>query len=68
MGFRTARLNSQKTVAEVMEHMDVSDASVYMWETGITTPRPDKLLKLSEFYGCTVEDLLRDNPTKSAVH
>lgn len=59
MSFREARQKAGKTVAEVMKHMGVSDAAVYMWETGETTPRPDKLVKLAEFYGVTVDELLR---------
>lgn len=59
MSFREARQKAGKTVAEVMKHMGVSGAAVYMWETGETTPRPDKLVKLAEFYGVTVDELLR---------
>lgn len=59
MSFRDARRKAGKTVAEVKEYMGVTDAAVYQWETGETTPRPDKLVKLAEFYGCTVDELLR---------
>lgn len=61
MAFKTQRLKAQKTVAEVMEHMGVSDAAVYQWETGIYTPRADKLIKLAKFYGCSVDDLLAED-------
>lgn len=61
MGFRSARQKAAKTVQEVMKFMNVSDAAVYQWETGVTTPRTDKLIKLAEFYGCTVDELLRGN-------
>ena len=44
-----------------MEHMGVSDAAVYQWETGIYTPRADKLIKLAKFYGCSVDDLLAED-------
>ena len=60
MAFKTQRLKAQKTVAEVMEHLGVSDAAVYQWETGIYTPRADKLIKLAKFYGCSVDDLLAE--------
>ena len=62
MSFRSARLQAGKKVTEVMSHMGVSDAAVYQWETGFCMPRPTKLIKLAQFYGCTVEELLRDNP------
>lgn len=61
MGFRSARLKADKTVLEVTRYLNVTDAAVYQWETGVTTPRPEKLVKLAEFYGCTVDDLLRGN-------
>ncbi len=61
MSFRTARQKADKTVQEVMKYMNVSDAAVYQWETGVTTPRADKLIKLAEFYECTVDELLRGN-------
>ena len=61
MSLKSARLKAKKTVREVMEYIGVSDAAVYQWETGETTPRPDKLVKLSNFYGCTVDELLKKN-------
>lgn len=59
MSIKSARLKADKKVREVMEYMGVSDAAVYQWETGETTPRPEKLIKLADFYGCTVDELLR---------
>ena len=64
MGFREARKNAGKTVAEVMEYMKVTDASVYQWESGFTYPKPSRLQKLAAYYGCTVDELLRDNPKR----
>lgn len=61
-GFRVARLNAQKTVKEVMAYMGVSDASVYLWETGCCKPTAAKLPKLAMFYGCSIDDLLADEP------
>lgn len=61
MGFKKARLNAGKSVAEVVEHMNVTDAAVYQWETGVSKPRTDKLIKLAKFYKCTVDELLKDD-------
>lgn len=63
MGFRSARIAAGKKVSEVMEHMGVSDAAVYMWETGQMKPRADKLARLAEFYGCSIETLLETEET-----
>ena len=61
LSFRNARIKAGKTVSEVTKHMGVSDAAVYMWETGETKPRLDKLMKLAVFYGTTVDELLRED-------
>lgn len=66
MSFRNARLKAGKKVTEVMAHMGVSDAAVYLWETGSCYPSVDKLPKLAAFYGCTVDDLLRNDEEASA--
>lgn len=60
MGFQSARIKAGKKISDVMDYMGVSDATVYNWETGTYTPRKDKLLKLAEFYGVTVDELLRE--------
>lgn len=59
MSYRSARIRAGKTVAEVMAHLGVSDGAVYQWEIGLTNPTVEKLKKLAEFYGCTVDELLR---------
>lgn len=59
MGFKSARIAAGKTIKDVMEFLGVSDAAVYQWETGVYVPRADKLLKLAEFYGTTVDKLLK---------
>ena len=61
MGFRSARIAAGKSVKDVMELLGVSDAAIYQWETGVYVPRSDKMLKLAEFYGTTVDALLRNN-------
>lgn len=60
MGFRQARLNAGLSVREVMAAIGVSDAAVYQWETGVTTPRASMLVKLAGLYCCTVDELLLD--------
>jgi transcriptional regulator with XRE-family HTH domain len=59
MSFREMRLKAGLSVAQVMEKMGVSRAAVCQWETGIYTPRADKLPEIAKLYGCTVDDLLR---------
>lgn len=67
MGFRSERIKANKSVKEVMQYMGVSDATVYFWENGDTLPKSDKLVKLAQFFGCTTDALLTDNPIKRSV-
>ena len=64
MSFRSARLRAGLKVTDVMKVMQVSDAAVYMWETGLTRPRIANLLKLATLYGCTVDALLTGDDTE----
>ena len=66
MKFREARLKAGKTVKEVMEALNVSDAAVYLWETGETRPKLDNLMKLAALYGCTIDDLIFDDKEGSS--
>jgi putative transcriptional regulator len=65
MGFRQARIRAGLSVREVMTEMGVTDAAVYMWETGVTRPRTSILVKLARLYHCSVDELLIDNPGQS---
>lgn len=62
MSFRAEREKAGMSATKVANIMGVSDAAVYMWESGETKPRTDKLVKLAAVYGCTVDDLLRNEP------
>lgn len=58
---RTKAGLSQRAVAQ---ELGITDAAVSLWETGKTLPRATFLLKLAALYGCTVDELLReDEPT-----
>lgn len=59
MGFREARIKAGLSVADVMAAIGVSDAAIYQWETGVYTPRKDKLLAIADLYHCTTDELLR---------
>lgn len=59
MGMREARLRAGLSVREVMGALGVSDAAVYQWETGETTPSAKRLPKIAKLYGCTVDELLK---------
>lgn len=67
MSFRSERLKAGKSVKEVMKKLGVSDACVYMWESGASKPRADRLKALAKFYGCTTDALLRGNNKPRSV-
>lgn len=54
---RTARSMSQDDLAEKLE---VSRQSVSKWETGQSTPDLDKIIRLSDLFGVTVDELVRE--------
>ena len=58
MRLREMREKAGKSVFEVQKELGVSDAAVYYWENGSTKPKIENLIKLAQFYGCTVDDLL----------
>ena len=53
---RTARGMSQLELAEAL---DVSRQSISKWETGAAVPELDKLVKLSDVFGITLDELVR---------
>ena len=61
MSFRELRVRAGLSVAQVMSALNVSDAAVYMWETGATKPSTKRLLQIAELYNCTIDELLTDN-------
>ena len=64
MSFRSARLAAGLSVRQVIEKLKVTDAAVYMWETGTQAPRASRLPEIAELYGCTVDELLKKEDDK----
>lgn len=54
---RTERKMSQGDLADAL---DVSRQSISKWETNSSVPELDKLVKLSEIFGVTLDELIRD--------
>ena len=52
------------TQREVAKILGVQESAVSKWERGITKPRADKLPILAKLYGCTIEELLGNEPVK----
>lgn len=60
MSFKDARLKAGKTVQDVVDSLEVTDAAVYLWETGKTVPKTKHLKKLAKLYNTSIDDLLRE--------
>ena len=54
---RTERNLSQGDLSEILE---VSRQSVSKWENGAATPDLDKIIKLSEIFGITIDELVKN--------
>lgn len=61
MGFKTCRKAANLTQSEVAEKMNVTQAAVHAWETGKWLPRAGLLPIIAELYGCTVDELLKED-------
>ena len=59
--FKAYRVRAGLTQQDVADAIGVSQVSVWQWENGDNLPRADKLIAISQLYGCTVEDLIGKN-------
>lgn len=64
MSFKIARIKAGKKAAEVAEFMHVSPTTVSQWENGTFYPEVERMRDLADYYGCTVNDLLEDEPRR----
>lgn len=65
MSLATARVKAGLSQRAVAKKLGITDAAVCLWETGRTLPRAALLPKLATLYGCTVDDLLREDDTSA---
>lgn len=61
---REMRKRAGLTQVEVAKVLEISIDTLWRWETGASEPRATDLLKMSELFRCSVDDLL-GNPTES---
>lgn len=62
-GEKLAKLRKENnyTQEQLAELLGVSRQSISKYESGIVYPETEKLIRLSELFGCTVDYLLKDN-------
>lgn len=64
---KTRREGIGLTQAQFADSLNVSRATVAMWETEKSYPRADLLPKIAQILGCTIDDLYADEPPQAAV-
>ena len=60
MKLKELRQAKKLTQIEIATELEVSRTTVSMWEIGAALPRADKLIKLADILGCTVDELLKE--------
>ena len=53
------RKKSGLSQVQVAEKLFVNQNTVRQWETGRSSPPIDVLIKLSDLFGCTIDELVR---------
>ena len=61
LGDNIARYRKEKGLSQekVAEYMEVSRQAVTKWENNISRPSSENLIKLAEFFGVSMDELLR---------
>ena len=60
-GLAEARKKAQIRQADLAASMNVKQSTVSMWESGMVSPAADKLPKLAQILGCTIDALFADS-------
>ena len=68
LGERIYSLRTQKGMSQgdLAEAMEVSRQSISKWETGGSVPELDKLIKLSQVFGITLDELVLDKEPEAS--
>ena len=61
MSFSEKRKIANLTMAQAAEILDVTPAAICQWETGKTMPKAEKLPEIAKAYGCTIDDLMKED-------
>lgn len=59
MKIKELRVDKGLTQEELAKEMNVTRSTVSMWETGAAFPPGNKLPKLAEVLGCSIDDLYK---------
>ena len=70
LGQNIARLRAQKNLSQgdLADALEVSRQSVSKWETDASIPELDKLLRLAELFGVTLDELVKGDLWNAYTH
>ena len=60
MSLTAQRKKAGLTQMDVAKALGITDSAVNQWEKGKTFPNTKQLPKLAKLYGCTIDDLLKE--------
>lgn len=60
MSFYNARKAAGLTQIQAAKLLGVTDATISQWENGETKPKTSRLAKVAQVYGCTIDELLKE--------
>lgn len=68
LGERIYQLRTQTGLSQgdLADRLDVSRQSISKWETGVSVPELDKLIRLSQLFGVSLDELVLDKPPQAA--
>lgn len=64
---RALRRKSGLSQDELAERLDVSRQAVSKWELGSAVPTADKLVELADYFGVSLDYLMRDYPESALI-
>ena len=60
------RTRAELSQGELAERLEVSRQSVSKWETGASIPELDKLVRICDVYGITLDELVKGDPAEAS--
>ena len=61
MSLKRVRKNARKGLEETARYMGISRQALNAWERGAYEPNASQIKRLSEFYGVSADELLRND-------
>ena len=55
---KAARVNAELTQAEAAKELKVGIRTIQNWESGMSSPRADKMPDICALYKCTMNDII----------